>query len=168
MVPFSTPLTSSTPSSAHPSARNRVQITRVLGDGAIVDEDRRVIGHQPRPAPPLSLSGSRQSRPRTTGNQSTHTRKRGGSSSASQQKRNQRRATERERDRGGVRAEHTKIYNGQTTLHVLKSQNYFYILKLPFLLSNQEFPDIILEQMFLWNDLKAERRLTMQKDKAGY
>ena len=97
MVPFSTPLTSSTPSLAHPSAYKKVLFTRVLGDGAIVDDAWNMIGQEPRPAPQLSLSGSRQSRPRTTGNQqSTHTKKRRGGSSASQQQRNQRRATEKE------------------------------------------------------------------------
>ena len=108
MIPFSTPLTSSTPSSAHPSTPHRVQITRVLRDGAIVNEDGEIIGHEPRPTLPLSLSGSRQSR-HTTANQSTVTKKRRGSSSASQQKRTQRRATEIERDRVGAHAEHTNI-----------------------------------------------------------
>ena len=59
MIPLSTPLTSSTTSSAHPSAPPIVQITRVLRDGAIVNEDGEVIGHDPRPTLLLSLSGSR-------------------------------------------------------------------------------------------------------------
>ncbi len=140
MVPFSTPLTTSTPSSAH----KRVLFTRVLGDGTIVDDAATYLGLVPRPAPQLSFSGSRHSRPRHVVNQqSTQTKKRRRGSSASQ--RIQRRATEREMNMGGARAEHTKIFNDQTTLHVLKSRQGFYILKLPHLLSNQEFPDIILE-----------------------
>ena len=55
IVPFSTPLTTSTPS-AHPSAPHRVQITRVLRDGAIIDEEGNVVGQVPRPTLPLSLS----------------------------------------------------------------------------------------------------------------
>src|SRR6266480_7771870 len=84
MVPFSTlPLTSSTPSSVHPSASKRTLFTRVLGDGTRVDDAGNYIGHEPRPAPQLSLSGSRQSRPRQIVNQqSTQTKKRRGGSSA--------------------------------------------------------------------------------------
>ena len=153
-----------TSSNVHPSASQRTLFTRVLRDGTIVDDAGNKLGHRPAP---LSLSGSKQSRPRHVVNQqSTQTKKRKRGNSAS--RRIQKRATEREINMGGARAEHTKIFNDQTTLHVLRSREGFYILKLSHLLSNQEFPDIILEQMFRWNDLKAERRLTMQRDKAGY
>ena len=143
-----------TSSNVHPSASQRTLFTRVLRDGTIVDDAGNKLGHRPAP---LTLSGSRQSRPLAK-------RKRGNSAS----RRIQKRATERERDRVGAHAEYTKIYNGQTVQHVFRTHLGLYIIKLHHLLSNAEFPTVILDQMFLWNDLKANRKLTMQKDQARY